>query len=364
MQQDSDYASTSSSNSLCDDSELVFDPNNGMWIDLRLDHCFSKMSGPVAIMWDVTNRCNLSCIHCYNKSGSHPPVDDIDTREMLSIAEQIVEMKPFIVCLCGGEPLVREDILEIISFLKPHVLSVNMVSNGYVLDRQLARDLIQAGIGSVQISLDGAKPETHDAFRSHPGSWQRAVNAIEALAAEGMSPPVAFIPNKLNYREITAWGELCGELGAYNLRLMPLIPLGRAMKALKRLVLSSEEDFIVRRTIYRFKFDHPEMTVEWGDPLHHIYNFTNPQNRMRTYSVEIRPDGLISMSAYLPLVVGDLKRHSLKEYWDAGLDGIWHHPAVLSWTEGLQCLDDLTRQPHQPWNKEDVFVPLLEASEN
>lgn len=360
-QDDYDYTATNLSNALCDDSALFFDPNNACWIDLRLDQCYSKMTGPVAIMWDVTNRCNLSCLHCYNQSGASPHVADLGTKDMLAIAKQIVEMKPFIVCLCGGEPLLRDDLFEIIAFLKPHLLSLNMVSNGYILDEQMAHKLVKAGIGSVQVSLDGATPETHDRFRAHPGCWGRAVRAIEALVKEGISPPVSFIPNKLNFLEITAWGELCKELGVYNLRIMPLIPLGRARVHHGQLELNSEEEFMVRRAIQQFKFDHPEMTLEWGDPLNHIYNFANPENSMRTYSVEIRPDGRILVSSYLPLVAGDLKKHSLKEYWDAGLDRIWHNPMVFSWAEPLRCLDDFSLQRRQPWNSEDVHIPLLKG---
>jgi MoaA/NifB/PqqE/SkfB family radical SAM enzyme len=363
MKQEGNYTGTNIANSLCDESSLFFDPNNSSWIDLRLDQCYRKMTGPAAIMWDVTNRCNLSCLHCYNQSGSRPPVPDLTTAEMLAIGRQIIEVKPFIVCLCGGEPLLREDILEIISLLHPHVLSVNMVSNGYSLDEEMATKLVQAGIGSVQISLDGATPETHDRFRACPGSWERAVGAIKALIHERIWPPVAFIPNKFNFREIEAWGELCKELGVYNLRLMPLIPIGRAKKHMKKLVLDSEEDFLVRLAIKRFKHEHPEMQVEWGDPMSHIYNFTHSENRMRTFSVEIRPDGLLSVSSYLPLIVGDVKKYSLEAYWHAGLDRIWHHPTVLSWTESIRCLDDMARQLHQPWNNQDVFIPLLGEEE-
>jgi MoaA/NifB/PqqE/SkfB family radical SAM enzyme len=310
-------------------------------------------------MWDVTNRCNLSCLHCYNQSGSRPPVEDLPTEEMLGIARQILELKPFVVCLCGGEPLMREDILDLISVFKGGVLTVNMVSNGYLLDEKRVKELVDAGIGSVQVSLDGARPETHDRLRACPGSWERAVRAIKALIQAGLYPPVTLIPNKLNYREIEAWGEYLISLGVYNLRLMPLIPLGRGNRNSERLMLDGEEDFAVRLAIHRFKLRHPSMLVEWGDPMHHIYNFTAPANRMKTYSVEIRPDGLVAVTAYMPLVVGDLRKHRLKEYWQAGLDRVWKHPAVLSWAADLRCLMDMKDQDKQPWNNEDVHIPLI-----
>jgi MoaA/NifB/PqqE/SkfB family radical SAM enzyme len=325
-----------------------------------LDDCYKRMSGPPSIMWDVTNRCNLDCLHCYNQSGKDPLVNHMDTEAMLGVADQLLEMRPFVICMCGGEPLLRRDLETLVAHLRRDVPHVNMVSNGWLLTSQRLEGLLEAGVKSIQISLDGASALTHDNIRGMAGAWERAVAAIRLLVESDMCPPVTLIPHRLNYLEIEDWAELCLDLGVNTLRLMPLIPIGRARDNSETLELGTPERMQILAALRRIRLRHPEVSVEWGDPLEHIYNFTDPDNPMRTYSLEVRSDGKLVVSTYLPLVVGDLRRHTLKEYWDAGLADIWRHPRVRGWAERLRCLPDFADQSPQPWSGTDVEFDIID----
>ena len=72
---------------------------------------YGKLSGPLNIMWDMTNKCNLCCMHCYNKSGKDAHYKDLDDEDMMKIAHHIAEAGIPIVCFCGGEPLLRYSLL-------------------------------------------------------------------------------------------------------------------------------------------------------------------------------------------------------------------------------------------------------------
>lgn len=73
----------------------------------RVQRAYSLMRGPLNIMWDVTNKCNLNCKHCYNRSGKGRLYNDLDDTEMINVIPGIIALSPRVVCFCGGEPLLR-----------------------------------------------------------------------------------------------------------------------------------------------------------------------------------------------------------------------------------------------------------------
>ena len=77
----------------------------------RVQRAYSLMRGPLNIMWDVTNKCNLNCKHCYNRSGKGRLYNDLDDTEMINVIPGIIALSPRVVCFCGGEPLLRYNVL-------------------------------------------------------------------------------------------------------------------------------------------------------------------------------------------------------------------------------------------------------------
>ena len=96
---------------------------------------YKNLKGPLFLSVDVTNRCNFHCKHCFNNSGDNAThnnfADEMTDAELIALASQILEVKPYSVCICGGEPLLRFNILgEFISILTSQNIQVSMVSNG------------------------------------------------------------------------------------------------------------------------------------------------------------------------------------------------------------------------------------------
>ena len=99
----------------------------------------SKLSSPFAVTFTVTRRCNYLCRHCYNMSGNNI-AEELTDDELLSIAKQIADLHPTDVCLCGGEPLVRGNVIyDIIKILNGNCGSINIVSNGFLIDDDVAK---------------------------------------------------------------------------------------------------------------------------------------------------------------------------------------------------------------------------------
>ncbi len=115
---------------------------------------YGNMTGPLNIMWDMTNGCNLNCKHCYNRSGKGRKYEDLSDDDMLKQVEFIIELLPRVVCFCGGEPLLRYNILPQISHLLSDAgITVNMVTNGLLLNEEKIDTLVCSGLSSFQINL-------------------------------------------------------------------------------------------------------------------------------------------------------------------------------------------------------------------
>ena len=105
-------------------------PQHEVFIDLN--H-YRLMHGPIMVSFDITQRCNLRCVHCFNNSGDQAPNADMPRDTKLAIARQVAEMHPFNVCLCGSECLCGPELFEIMDILQPHVAKLSMVSNGWLM---------------------------------------------------------------------------------------------------------------------------------------------------------------------------------------------------------------------------------------
>jgi len=184
------------------------------------------------LFWECTTRCNLHCRHCGSDCFAASRDVDMPLEDFLRAFDTIPaegRAKPFTVVLTGGEPLLRPDITEVGRALRSRGVSWGMVSNGWFYDEAMHRKLMDAGMGTLTISLDGLA-ESHDWMRGHPGSYARAERAIALAAAEG--PRLAFdvvtCVNKRNFNELEALYARMKELGVPQWRIFTVIPIGRA----------------------------------------------------------------------------------------------------------------------------------------
>jgi len=320
------------------------------------------LSGPTFMSWNVTNKCNLRCRHCYNYSGEIKPEKN-DPELTRKIIQEIKEISPFNVCVCGGEPLLKDELLTIVEELADFGILVSMVSNGLLLTKQKVRDVKQAGLSYGQVSIDGARPESHQLLRGSD-CWAQAVKAAEYLVEDDIWTSVAYCPTKFNIDEVPDMIELAISIGIDSLRFMPMLPLGRALRNAAE-ILPSDEDYLrLQMMIRKARREHGnKLFIEWGDPMEHIYLFSS--NESNTCTTDIRSDGSLIISPYLPFIFGNLQKHTFREYWDAGFKNAWRLPWVAPVVNNIVTLEDLGKQIPLPWGEEEIDVDLVEwAKEN
>lgn len=213
---------------------------------LILDHIRLR---PKYCVWEITSRCNMRCLHCAsNFDGGRSRGEELSLAEALDLCRQLAALGCEKVVLSGGEALLRRDWDAIARELVGLGVHVSLITNGFVVDASTAREVKEAGICRVALSLDGLEP-THNYIRDNARSYERVLRAFALLAAQGLPINIVTHVNRMNFRELPAMEELVVSLGAAVWRLQLGSPMGR-LASHPELVVSPEElpviaDFIV-----------------------------------------------------------------------------------------------------------------------
>ncbi len=193
----------------------------------------SKIHELTYLFWECTLNCNLSCIHCGSdcvKSTNVPDMPKEDFLKTLDRIEPFIDKKNFIVAISGGEPLMRPDLIDACNSIKEKGFRWGMVSNGFNLTPSMFGKLLNAGLKSLTISLDGLEDD-HNWFRGNPKSFEKAVNAIKmAIKAseKGLIFDIVTCVNKRNIKKIEELKDFLIDLGLKRWRLGTVFPKGRA----------------------------------------------------------------------------------------------------------------------------------------
>lgn len=183
------------------------------------------------LFWECTLRCNLNCLHCGSDCVVQSDVHDMPLDDFLRVVDEIRPIcKPerTIIVLTGGEPLMRADLEQCGAAFAERGHPWGMVSNGYILHEERLHVLLQSGLCSLTISLDGLE-ESHNWLRGREDSYERALNAIRAAAkADGLIFDVVTCVNQKNFHELAQVRELLIEAGLKRWRLFTIFPKGRA----------------------------------------------------------------------------------------------------------------------------------------
>lgn len=143
------------------------------------------LCGPALGTLMVTYRCNLHCVMCdmpekatgFARGGQ----TEFSTEQFRNIIKEFAQMGTPGIGFTGGEPLLREDIFELMTEVRRHGMISHLNTNGWLLGSEEVERLIDTGVDSVNISLDGATADTHDSIRKTPGAFSKAVRAVETI---------------------------------------------------------------------------------------------------------------------------------------------------------------------------------------
>jgi len=274
------------------------------------------------VTWFVTNRCNLSCLHC-GVSANQRRFSEISLADFAKIIPDLKELGVNFVSLTGGEPLIRKDIFEIIDLLKNSGFKVGMVTNASRL-AELCSRMGDNKIDSLSISIDGLE-KNHSLIRKSKNNFQETIAGIKMAKEAGINIVVVFTcvyPD--NLQDLDELREMIFSAGADQWVLRPVTPSGRA-SAKENYFLSPEQ---VRDLLYYVKnvleqgFD-----VSVGGEIGYLgkldsYLYLSPYfSYAGWHSFVVLPNGDIKGFEELHLPVeGNIRKGDLKKIWFEGFN--------------------------------------------
>ncbi|MDD5157615.1 radical SAM protein [Sulfurimonas sp.] len=305
------------------------------------------LNGSIAI-WNFTNRCNLSCLHCYSKST----LDEIDTLTTEQIKKTILEMKEngvkFII-FSGGEPLTRKDLFEIADFCKENKIVTYLSSNGLYFTKSNVQRIVDT-FDYVGISIDGDE-STHDYFRGLKGAFRETLKAVQLANATGAKVGIRFTVTKETINSLEYIFDLAEKENIPKIYISHLVYSGRGLDNLK-MDLTKEQrrgsvEFILKKAfeyyetgrdieivtgnmeqdailfLNEFALKYPELKsimrerlVSWGG------------NSAGRKLLNINSEGDVRPDPFFPFTAGNIIEKDFGDIWKGGelLDKLRVHP--------------------------------------
>lgn len=204
---------------------------------------------PKYIMIGLTYRCQADCVHCCIGCYPKEKNKELTTQEVKKIIDQCRELGTITINFFGGEPLLREDILELIKYSSESGMYTSMDTNGYNMTEDSARQLKDAGLRLIRVSIDSADSDEHDRLRGLSHSFESAIEAINNSVRTGLRCIISAYATKENVgeglKEIILLGR---KLNANGVRVLLPTPSGKWLNR-GDIMLNQEEEEKVRRLL-------------------------------------------------------------------------------------------------------------------
>lgn len=297
-------------------------------------HYPQKLSMPLSVQLELTGKCNLECMHCYNRSGRKYTADTLKCSDWIKIGRDIVAQGGvFQVVISGGEPLVlKEDLFRIMDVFAEDQTRFVFITNGFLVNDKIIRRLGHYKYAWMQVSIDGLTPNIHDSFRGRKGSWHRAVAASVAISNAGIPLKIACSLPPTEIDNVDQYVEQAYRLGASAVILGDIMPSGRALDN-EHLAMTPQvkEKLLDRICKARARFKE-KIDVQTS-------SFMKLQLRQATSgpidSVIIRPNGDVRLDCIAPFVVGNVTATSFCDIWKSLPGDIWKHPLVNRYIDSV-----------------------------
>ena len=295
------------------------------------------VSPPYLVSYAITRKCNLKCKHCYSDAADTPAHDELSTIEAKRLLDDISSWGIGLLIFDGGEPLCREDFYEIAGYASSRGIRVVVGSNGTLIDKQNAIKMKEAGVKCVAISIDGAKPQTHDSFRGVDGAFRKAIEGVKACREVGLPFQFNTVIRRQNLPEIPDILKLAIEYGANAVEFFDLVQVPRVKERCLEEVLNREER---RRIIEWLAEAQEEMPILIRVPACPMYSLIlkekniNPKhlpahllhsipyyNRgcaagMPRGYITILPNGDVIPCMLLQVKIGNVREESIIKIWE------------------------------------------------
>lgn len=288
---------------------------------------------PFLVIWEVTRACDLACVHC--RASAHPARDpeELSLQDATRLFSEIRSMGTRLLVLTGGDPLKREDIFDLIGAARAAGLTTSLSPSATpLLTPEALRRASEAGLSAVSLSLDGATPATHDAFRGVSGSFDLTLKMAAAVRETDLELRINTTVTLANLHEMPDIAAIVETSGARVWSVFFLVPTGRAQQSMQ--ITAAQCETLMRwlyelsaTASYRIKTTEAphyrrvvleEMAATTGRPVEEILLMTRSGrgrfvpgiNDARGFAF-ISHHGEVFPSGFLPVAAGNVRQTSL-----------------------------------------------------
>lgn len=212
---------------------------------------------PFIVIWEVTQACDLACVHCRASAQPKRNPFELSTEEGKRLIDEIASMQVPVFVITGGDPLKRPDIYDLVEYASQRGVRTSLTPSATpLLTRDAIVELQNRGLARLAISLDGPTAEIHDAFRRVPGSYKWTLNAVQWAREIGLGVQINTTITRHNLPQLDQMIALLETLDIVLWSVFFLVPTGRGHDVG---LISAEEFEQVFEKLYetaqRAKFD-------------------------------------------------------------------------------------------------------------
>ncbi len=211
---------------------------------------FSSDKKPV-VVWNITQACNLSCMHCYARAVKKTHKKELPREKAMAVVDDLAGFGSPVILFSGGEPLMRPDLPDLAAYAVDKGMRAVISTNGTLITTKKAKDLKKIGLSYVGVSLDGME-EVNDHFRGAKGAFNDALSGIRNCQDAGLKVGLRFTINRLNYKEIDSIFDLLDKMDIPRICFYHLVYAGRGSELVNQDLSHNESrmalDLIIDRT--------------------------------------------------------------------------------------------------------------------
>ena len=276
------------------------------------------------VSWMTTNQCNLTCSHCYQDAGEAKEAE-LTTQEGKELIDGIARAGFKIMIFSGGEPLMRPDIYELVSYAASKGLRPVFGTNGMLITEEVAQRLKEAGAMAMGISLDSLDEEKHNTFRGNPEAYARTIEGMKNCRKVGLPFQIHTTIMDWNKEEICDIIDFAVEMGAIAEYIFFLIPVGRGVFIEKNAVEVMEYENLLRTIMEKQKEVPISIKPTCAPQFTRVAKQVGVDINDRfsrgclaglTYCI-ISPTGKVRPCAYMVEEAGDVHETAFDEIWNS-----------------------------------------------
>jgi radical SAM protein with 4Fe4S-binding SPASM domain len=291
---------------------------------------------PLIVSYAVTKACNLRCLHCH-VSANDAMKDELNLQEAMRAIDEMAALGTQALIFSGGEPMLRK---EFVLTLAEHCVDAGiipaMLTNGVLINHQTAMELKDAGIMALGIPIDSVIPECHDQLRNVPGTFAKAVKAVQACIDIDLEVVITTMALKDTFDEIPRRIDFLADLGVEQVAVYDLVPVGRGKDVMDQAMTQTQRESLIRYLQQTQETRDMVFTMSGGIPLYpeivlemHRFNDTKPRDLLLKefwihnpvgchagiFYFSLRPNGDVYPCTFLPVTAGNIREQSLTSIW-------------------------------------------------